>query len=543
MNATPSEPITPEHLFLAQNSATLNNRYLLKDGLGSGGFAWVYLAFDQRIERQVAIKVLRFPSGFDRMAWMAHQERFLIEAQAAARIEHANVVTIHDIDVCDKTGHPFIVMERLVGKPLCDLIDDAGKGMEPTRAIRLARQCLAALAEGHRLGIVHRDIKPSNIFVLEPGSPLESAKVVDFGIAHLTDRDTPLTATGEVIGTARYMAPEYIRHQQVTPAVDVYQMGLVLAELLIGQPVVLDTDIHAAYHRHCEGTLALPEGILQGPLGRVIATALHPDPQQRYPDAASFAHALRRLERVRIPQPTLTRWCVLSDARQWMELDDERLPPARVRTPEGDLPPAAQNKATLKVGVGPQTKPHKVQKPPRRWGMAVLPAMAISFLSTGLLMGLLAGGAFSSSITEHTPHTAAIPQASASITAAAPQTHAPPKLPEPTNAPAPTDDAPAQPKPTPPTAKHTPTSPQLVTVELNSRPKRAGVYSKTDGKRLGFTPMTVKVDPENPQELVLWKTGYHSERLTIDGTQTDLPKVRLKWHGKRRDNSPTLWIK
>jgi serine/threonine-protein kinase len=185
-------------------------------------------------------------------------------------------------------------MELLVGHELETEIDDTG-GLEPGRAITLMKTCLDALAKGHVAGIVHKDLKPANLFLTHPNSPRENLVILDFGVARKNDPDNAkhkMTETGAFNGTPQYLSPEYIQDQIVTPALDVYQVGLILVEMLTGQVVVSNDNPYECIISHCTGDLKLPPSLMAGTLGPVLKKALALDPNDRYRDAAAFMSAL-----------------------------------------------------------------------------------------------------------------------------------------------------------------------------------------------------------------------------------------------------------
>ncbi|MBU0554157.1 serine/threonine protein kinase [Myxococcota bacterium] len=274
----------------------LNDRYTILGKLGHGGFAAVYEARDAVIKRVVAIKVLNLQlmGGHSPDEGAKILQRFELEAEAAAQIVHPNTVMIFDRGVITDRGQPFIVMERLYGH---DLDVELKRGpMAPSRIHRLFLGALSALAVAHEKGVIHRDLKPSNLFISHPGSDEERMRLVDFGIARLADREEALTKAGEMFGTPHYMAPEVIEGGQPSPALDVYQMGLILVEMYTGRRVVDQTAPIAAAMAHTTQRLNLPLSLLQGPLGATITKALSRDPKARYPDAGAFLEALRALD-------------------------------------------------------------------------------------------------------------------------------------------------------------------------------------------------------------------------------------------------------
>ena len=269
----------------------LNGRYEILGYIGSGGFAEVYRGRDLEIERSVAIKVLNpalLTGEEERRREML--ARFKREARSAARIQHPNIVTIFDVGDIEAHGPPYIVMELLDGWDLEDQLER--RGLLPIeRLLPLFLGALEALGEAHRLGIVHKDLKPSNLFLSRPGTRHETLKIVDFGIAGLNDEGR-LTSTGQVLGTPQYLAPEYIETQTVSPALDVYQMGLILVELITGQPVVEGENAWQCALTHTSGKLEIPEVLRHGPLAAVIERALQTAPQARYEGGEAFADAL-----------------------------------------------------------------------------------------------------------------------------------------------------------------------------------------------------------------------------------------------------------
>ncbi|MDP9442205.1 MAG: protein kinase, partial [Actinomycetota bacterium] len=198
----------------------LAGRYRLGSLLGRGGMAEVYDAFDERLDRWVAVKVLR-PE-------MAAQEgvrtRFEGEARSAARLAHPNVVAIYDTG--EEGDTPFIVMERLPGETLADRM--AAGPVDTHWLLRVAGDVLLALGAAHAAGIVHRDVKPGNILIAADGC----AKVADFGIAKSLEvaAGADLTNTNQLVGTPAYLAPERLNGQPATPQSDLYAVGVVLYE-------------------------------------------------------------------------------------------------------------------------------------------------------------------------------------------------------------------------------------------------------------------------------------------------------------------------
>ncbi len=240
----------------------------LERELASGGMGNIYVGRDTVLDRRVAIKVLK-----PEYATAVAAERFMREAQSAARLSHPNVVRVYHPDTAD--GLLYFTMELIAGETLDTRLKRGPLSGAETAA--LGRDVLAALGAAHAQSIVHRDVKPSNIF-LDDGR----AKLGDFGIARVLETDDPtLTAPGKPIGTPTYMSPEQSRGEPVTPASDIYSTGLVLFESLTGRrwPAGLSPD---------EGDWSdVPAG-----LRRALKKALQVAPAKRWRDAGSFADAL-----------------------------------------------------------------------------------------------------------------------------------------------------------------------------------------------------------------------------------------------------------
>jgi tRNA A-37 threonylcarbamoyl transferase component Bud32 len=248
-------------------------RYELIRPLGRGGMGAVWLGEDKLAGRQVAVKELRSPDGVTDDERDVFRKRALQEARSAARLAHPNAVTLHDIVPATADDDAvYLVMEFVDGATLAQLVQRGGP-LRPERAAGVALQLLSILEAAHSLGIVHRDIKPSNIMVTANGQ----VKLTDFGIAHMVG-GTRLTGSG-VIGTPAYMAPEQIQGQGITPAVDLWALGVTLFDVTEGHnPFDRETTV-ATFHAILMAELPVPA--CPPPLGTVITGLLVRDPGQR----------------------------------------------------------------------------------------------------------------------------------------------------------------------------------------------------------------------------------------------------------------------
>src|SRR6516165_5427328 len=200
----------------------IDGRYKVLSRLGAGGMADVYLAEDQQLGRKVALKLLHRRFAED----PGFVERFRREAQAAAGLQHPNVVSVYDRGVYDDTY--YIAMEYLPGRSLKQLIREEAP-LDPIRAIDITVQILKAARFAHRRGVIHRDLKPHNVIVDDTGH----VKVTDFGIARAGASD--MTETGSIMGTAQYLSPEQAQGHAVSSSSDLYSIGVLLYAMLTGR--------------------------------------------------------------------------------------------------------------------------------------------------------------------------------------------------------------------------------------------------------------------------------------------------------------------
>jgi serine/threonine protein kinase len=262
------------------------DRYELEELVGTGGMSSVYKARDRLLERNVALKVLH-PHYSDDAEYV---ERFRREARSVAQLSHPHIVTV--IDRGEDGGQQFIVFEFIDGENLKQLIGRIGP-LPVRRAVELALEIADALAFAHDHDLVHRDVKPQNVLLTPDGD----AKVTDFGIARSLDVEQGVTQTGTVLGTSNYLSPEQASGQPVTPATDVYSLGVVLFELLTGEvPFPGDNFVAVAMKHINEPPPDLTEKRPDVPLRLVAAVerALEKDPSRRFQSMGEFASELRQ---------------------------------------------------------------------------------------------------------------------------------------------------------------------------------------------------------------------------------------------------------
>ncbi len=343
----------------------IDGRYRVISRLGSGGMADVYLAQDQLLGRQVAVKVLHHHFAEDQ----EFVERFRREASSAAALSHPNIVAIFDRG--EWNGTYYIAMEYVAGRTLKAIVREQG-ALDPAAAIDIVVQILRAARFAHRRGVIHRDLKPHNVILDEEGR----ARVTDFGIARAGASD--MTLTGSIMGTAQYLSPEQAQGLAVSGASDLYSIGVILYELLTGVvPFEGETAVAIAFKQvsaEPQPPSALRPG-LPPSLDAVVLRALAKDPSHRYADADELITALEH-ERQALP--------ALSGAATTTVLDGHVLhaPPAGAYPVAGALLLAT-----------PGTGQHEAQRPPseddrrrrrrRRmlWALAIVMVLGLAALA------------------------------------------------------------------------------------------------------------------------------------------------------------------
>jgi len=271
----------------------IDGRYVIGPKLGAGGMASVWCARDERLGRDVALKVLHRNLPFS----ASMRERLEREARVAAGLTHGNVVQVYDFAIHEDRDS-FIAMELVGGRTLRSYLEDAGC-LPSFPAALIAYEISRGLGYAHAHGVVHRDVKPDNVLISDRGT----VKVADFGIA-MADELARLTATGIPVGTPAYLSPEQVKGEPASPRSDVFSFGVLLYETLTGQLPFHGTTPSALMYRIVEGEYAAPETLVEveRDLAAVVRRCLRGDPRARFADATEVGEALR---------PLLQRWSVV----------------------------------------------------------------------------------------------------------------------------------------------------------------------------------------------------------------------------------------
>ena len=360
--------------------ALFADRYRLERRVGVGGMSTVQLAFDSRLERYVAVKLLAEHLAADD----GFVQRFRREALAAARLVHPNVVQVYDFGTDDASGRQFIVMEYVEGHSCAELLREHGR-LTPEEVVDICGQACRGLDYAHRNGVIHRDIKPGNLL----RNPEHVVKIADFGIAKAAD-DSDITRVGSVIGTAAYLSPEQARGEPAGPPSDLYALGVVAYQLITGrlpyqgasltdlarqQETGPPTDVHDVAPE-CP-----PE------LSDAIMRALAGNPAARYQEGPDMERALRRALEGHAPPPPPTDATVAlsqTDATRAMPPQPrtrahqplQPVPEATVRRPYPPTPP-------------PATGPGRAQRRRRGAGRTIAAFLTMALIVAALIAAVL----------------------------------------------------------------------------------------------------------------------------------------------------------
>jgi serine/threonine protein kinase len=354
------------------------DRYRLERRLGVGGMATVQLAFDTRLERYVAVKLLAEHLADD----SSFVSRFRREALAAARLIHPNIVQVFDFGLDAATHRNFIVMEFVDGQSCAEILRDRGT-LPPAEAVAILAQSCRGLDYAHRNGVVHRDVKPGNLL----RSRDAMVKLADFGIAKAAEQ-SDITKVGSVLGTAAYLSPEQTRGEPAGPASDLYALGVVAFQLMAGRLPYDAGSLTELARLQDSGPPPRLDELEPGvppALAAAVARALHRDPAQRYRDAAEMEAALRDGLEGRAPAGATEATWVADDTAATRVLAGTRATSALPRTetrPRRRMEPIAEPRPARRA---PRRAP---APPPRRRRGAGLRL----WLGLLLVLALVAGG-------------------------------------------------------------------------------------------------------------------------------------------------------
>lgn len=349
----------------------LAGRYEVRSMIGRGGMAQVHLGFDTRLSRVVAIKMLRTDLARDSI----FQTRFRREAQAAASLNHPNIVAVYDTgeeDVTTPDGStvsvPYIVMEYVEGHTVRDLL--AGGAPVPIdEAVEIISGVLSALEYSHVHGLVHRDIKPGNIMLTNTGK----IKVMDFGIARaLTDSQATMTQTNAVVGTAQYLSPEQAHGDPVDARSDIYSTGCVLFELLTGQPPFKGDSAVAVAYQHVSEIPPKPSSItsdVPDSIDRVVLKALAKNRDDRYSSAEEMRADLNRAARGAL--------VMAPETDSWQTPATQVMSPATMTMPAATMPPPAPAYDTQTMA---RIDTLEEEPKKKRWPIALLIVVALAMI-------------------------------------------------------------------------------------------------------------------------------------------------------------------
>ncbi|WP_043676979.1 serine/threonine-protein kinase [Streptomyces xylophagus] len=311
----------------------VGGRYRLLERIGSGGMGTVWRAFDELVDREVAVKQPRLPGDPEDEEFQRAAHRLYREARAAARVDHPSAVAIHDVVIEAEQGElPWIVMELVRGESLHELLRRGP--LAPADAARIGRAVLGALSAAHAVGIVHRDVKPANVLL----GPHDRVVLTDFGIAHIQGEES-LTASGEFVGSLEFIAPERMSGTGAGPASDLWSLGVLLYAAVEGASPFRRTTVESTLGAILAGDP--PEPTRAGPLGPLILRLLARDPEAR-PGAEEVGAVLEAVAQGRdVREPPIT----VQDAPPDEEPDEGPEDATVVPEPEPEADPKPKPKS------------------------------------------------------------------------------------------------------------------------------------------------------------------------------------------------------
>ncbi|MGX9883521.1 serine/threonine-protein kinase [Streptomyces sp. NPDC002276] len=331
----------------------VGGRYRLLERIGSGGMGTVWRAFDELVDREVAVKQPRLPGDPEDEEFQRAAHRLYREARAAARVDHPSAVAIHDV-VIEDDQLPWIVMELVRGESLHELLR-RGR-LTPAESARIGRAVLGALSAAHAVGIVHRDVKPANVLL----GPHDRVVLTDFGIAHIQGEES-LTASGEFVGSLEFIAPERMSGTGAGPASDLWSLGVLLYAAVEGASPFRRTTVESTLGAILAGDP--PEPTRAGPLGPLLVRMLARDPEER-PGAEEVGAVLEAVAAGKdVPEPAVST-----------EPEEAATAPDAVPEPEPEPSPEARPKS-----------------PPRRTFLITLGVLLVAGLVLGTLLERVLG--------------------------------------------------------------------------------------------------------------------------------------------------------
>ncbi len=352
-SATPDPPAPRKEHIRGEASSKKDERYRRIRPMGNGGMAEVYLAHDEILDRDVALKVLRKQYADDEQ----FVKRFEREAKSAGSLSHPNIVAVHDLGETED-GAYYIVMECMRGGTLKDRILKEGV-LSPSEAIEVTMQIAQALKVAHRRGLIHRDIKPQNVLLSESGE----TKVADFGIARAAS-STTITRAGGMLGTPHYVSPEMAQGEPASPQSDLYSLGVVLYEMLTGElPYDAETPVGVVM-KHVSAPLRTPKEVvpdLPDGINAVCVRLLAKDPEERYQDSGALIEDLERVRRGELPATAAKQGGVNQDNTVLEDEVGTILEPSDGSEPEG----RSQQEGRVSPASQEAVANHEPVRPPR----------------------------------------------------------------------------------------------------------------------------------------------------------------------------------
>jgi serine/threonine-protein kinase len=269
------------------------DRYRVDRLIARGGMAAVYLATHVKLNRSVAVKILSPPPEADESS--AFEQRFRLEAETLAQLDHPNIVAIHDFGELHEEGRFYLAMEFIDGPRMSDILKDGP--LPPDRALNLILQVASGLAYAHKRGVIHRDLKPSNLLIKTKDDGTELVKVVDFGLVKLSEADQSITRAGLILGSPHCMAPEQVRGGDVDHRVDIYATGILLFRSLTGQYPFHGANSAATMIAHLNQPVptffsVAPELQVPAGLEEIVRRCLAKNPGDRFADMKELIDAL-----------------------------------------------------------------------------------------------------------------------------------------------------------------------------------------------------------------------------------------------------------